>query len=75
LNECEDRKKKQIQIYDKYKRKWNLVLTKSVKESEAIHALIPGSIILNGTLGNKELEEQMDLVNNAIDGNLGFTIV
>jgi hypothetical protein len=41
LNECEDRKKKQIQIYDKYKRKWNLVLTKSVKESEEINKLIP----------------------------------
>jgi hypothetical protein len=71
----DDRKEKQIKIYNEYKRKWNLILTKSVKECENIHNLIPGSIILNGTLGNKELEEQMDLVNKAIDGNLGFTIV
>lgn len=75
LNECEDRKKKQIQIYDKYKRKWNLVLTKSVKESEEINKLIPWSILLNGMLKGKELENNMTLVNNAIDGNLGFTIV
>ena len=75
LNELEDRKVKQIKIYNQYKRKWNLILTKSVKECENIHNLIPGSIILNGTLGNKELEEQMDLVNKAIDGNTGFTIV
>lgn len=75
LNELEDRKVKQIKIYNQYKRKWNLILTKSVKECENIHNLIPGSIILNGTLGNKELEEQMNLVNKAIDGNLGFTIV
>lgn len=75
LNECEDRKKKQIQIYDKYKRKWNLVLTKSVKESEEINKLIPWSILLNGMLKGKELDKNMTLVNNAIDGNLGFTIV
>jgi hypothetical protein len=36
-------------------------------ECEEIHSLLPGSIILNGTLGNKELAEQMDLVNNAIN--------
>ena len=75
LNECEDRKEKQIQIYDKYKRKWNLVLTKSVKESETIHNLIPGSILLTGMLKPAELKESMDLVNNAINGNTGFTIV
>jgi hypothetical protein len=75
LNTNEDRKKKQIEIYQQYKRKWNLVLTKSVNECEDIHKLIPNSIILNGTLGNKELAEQMDLVNKAIDGNTGFTIV
>lgn len=75
LNECEDRKKKQIQIFDKYKRKWNLVLTKSVKESEEINKLIPWSILLNGMLKGKELENNMTLVNNAIDGNSGFTIV
>ena len=75
LNELEDRREKQIQIYQQYKRKWNLILTKSVKECEDIHNLLPGSIILNGTLGNKELTEQMDLVNKAIDGNTGFTIV
>ena len=75
LNECEDRKNKQIQIYEKYKRKRNLVLTKSVKESETIHGLIPGSILLTGMLKGKELNESMDLVNNAIDGNTGFTIV
>jgi hypothetical protein len=67
LNTNEDRKKKQIEIYQQYKRKWNLILTKSVMESEEIHSLLPGSIILNGTLGNKELAEQMNLVNNAID--------
>ena len=67
LNTNEDRKKKQIEIYQQYKRKWNLILTKSVKECEDIHMLLPGSIILNGTLGNKELAEQMNLVNNAIN--------
>lgn len=75
LNTNEDRKKKQIEIYQQYKRKWNLILTKSVMESEEIHSLLPGSIILNGTLGNKELAEQMNLVNNAIDDWTGFTIV
>lgn len=75
LNELEDRRVKQIQIYQQYKRKWNLILTKSVKECEDIHNLLPGSIILNGTLSNKELAEQMDLVNKAIDGNTGFTII
>lgn len=75
LNADEDRKKKQIEIYNKYKRKWNLVLTKSVNECEAIHKLIPNSIILNGTLGNKELAEQLRLVNKAIKSNSGFTIV
>ena len=75
LNECEDRKKKQLEVYNKYKRKWNLVLTKSVKESELIHSLIPWSILLTGMLTNKELKESMDLIDNAIDGNSGFTIV
>lgn len=75
LNELEDRKKKQIEVYNKYKRKWNLILTKSVKESETIHKLIPGSILLTGMLTSAELKESMDLVNNAINGNLGFTIV
>ena len=75
LNTNEDRKKKQIEIYQQYKRKWNLILTKSVMECEEIHSLLPGSIILNGTLGNKELAEQMDLVNNAINDWTGFTIV
>lgn len=75
LNTDEDRKKKQIEIYNKYKRKWNLVLTKSVNECEVIHKLIPNSIILNGTLGNKELAEQLHLVNKAINNNSGFTII
>jgi superfamily II DNA or RNA helicase len=51
------------------------VLTKSVKESEEINKLIPWSILLNGMLKGKELDKNMTLVNNAIDGNLGFTIV
>ena len=75
LNSLEDRKKKQLEIYGKYKRKRNLILTKSVKESEDIHKLIPGSILLTGMLTSAELKESMDLVSNAIDGNLGFTIV
>lgn len=75
LNECEDRRKKQIQIYEKYKRKRNLILTKSVEESSKISSLLPGSILLNGMLSAKDLNKNMDLVNNAIDGNLGFTIV
>lgn len=41
LNELEDRKQKQIKIFNENKRKWNLVLTKSVKESETINSLIP----------------------------------
>jgi hypothetical protein len=41
LNELEDRKQKQIKIFDENKRKWNLILTKSVKESEVINSLIP----------------------------------
>lgn len=75
LNGCEDRKEKQIQIYEQYKRKRNLILTKSVKESEDIHERIPNSILLNGTLDKKTLDKNMALVNNSIDGNLGFTIV
>jgi len=41
LNELEDRKQKQLKIFNENKRKWNLVLTKSVKESEVINSLIP----------------------------------
>jgi hypothetical protein len=41
LNELEDRKQKQLKVFNENKRKWNLVLTKSVKESEAINSLIP----------------------------------
>lgn len=75
LNELESRKEKQLQIYSKYKRKRNLILTKSVKESETIHERIPWSILLTGMLKPAELKESMNLVSNAIDGNLGFTIV
>jgi hypothetical protein len=41
LNELEDRKQKQLKVFNENKRKWNLVLTKSVKESEVINSLIP----------------------------------
>jgi hypothetical protein len=47
LQELESRKEKQIKLFAQYKRKWNLILTKSVKESETISEFIPGSILLN----------------------------
>lgn len=75
LNELEDRKQKQLKVFNENKRKWNLVLTKSVKESEVINSLIPWSILLNGMLKGKELEKNMSLINNAINDNAGFTIV
>ena len=75
LNELSDRKQKQIAVYNQNKRKWNLILTKSVKESEVINELIPGSILLNGMLENKKLEVNMNLINEAIENDEGFTIV
>lgn len=75
LNELADRKQKQLKVFNDNKRKRNLILTKSVKESETIHSLIPGSILLTGMLKGKELENSLNLITNAIDGNLGFTIV
>jgi hypothetical protein len=47
LQESSDRKQKQLGVYNTHKRKWNLILTKSVKESEALNELIPESILLN----------------------------
>ena len=75
LNNLESRKQKQIELYKQKKRKRNLILTKSVNESNMIHSLIPWSIILTGELKWKELNESMDLISKSIDGNTGFTIV
>lgn len=75
LVELPDRKQKQITIYELHKRKWNLILTKSVKESEVISTLIQGSILLNWALDNKKLEENMNLIEKAIKNDKWFTIV
>ena len=75
LNELEPRKEKQIKLFAQYKRKRNLILTKSVKESESIHEFIPWSILLNGALDSKTLKENMDLLNKSIEDDTGFTIV
>lgn len=75
LAELSERKQKQIGVYNTYKRKWNLILTKSVKESETISELIPGSILLNWALENKKLEVNMNLIDNAIKDDVWFTIV
>ena len=66
---------KQVKIYDQYKRKWNLILTKSVRESEILSYMISESILLNGALENKKLEENMNLINEAIKNDVWFTIV
>jgi superfamily II DNA or RNA helicase len=52
-----------------------LILTKSVKESEVLNELIPESILLNWALENKKLEVNMNLINNAINEDVWFTIV
>lgn len=75
LQELPERKEKQLWVYNSYKRKWNLILTKSVKESETINKLIPGSILLTGALDNKTLETNMDLIDKAIKDDVWFTIV
>lgn len=75
LQELEPRKEKQIKLYGQYKRKWNLILTKSVKESEIISEFIPGSILLNWALDTKTLQTNMDLLNKSIQDDEGFTIV
>lgn len=75
LQESSDRKQKQLGVYNTHKRKWNLILTKSVKESEVLNELIPESILLNWALENKKLEVNMNLINNAIKEDVWFTIV
>lgn len=71
----ENRREKQLKIYNENKRKRNLILTKSVEESVELHSKIEWSIILNGALTKKELDDNMTLVNNAIKNGSGFTIV
>jgi len=71
----ENRRNMQLELYNKCKRKWNLILTKSVEECKLLHEKIEWSIILNGTLSKKELDYNMDLVDNSIKNGSGFTIV
>jgi len=75
INDNEQRHKDQIKFINENKRKYNLILVKTIKESETIHADLPNSILMNGTLTKKEDDENIVLIEKAINGNTGFTIV
>lgn len=71
----EDRTDEQLDLYNKHKRKRNLILVKTIEESKKFNNLIPNSILLNGELGKKELEWALWNIHTAIDTNSGFTLV
>lgn len=75
LVSSDKRRDAQLELYRRGKRKWNLILTKSVEESKQLYSKIEWSILLNGTLNKKELENSMDLIDKAIKNGSGFTIV
>ena len=64
-----------FQYITENKRKYNLILVKTIKEREEIHNDLPNSILMNGTLTKKEDDENIVLIEKAINGNTGFTIV
>lgn len=75
INDNEQRHKDQIKFINENKRKYNLILVKTVKESEEIHKDLPNSILMNGTLTKKEDDENIVLIDKAINGNTSITIV
>lgn len=75
INESEDRHKQQVNFINKNKRNRNLVLVKTIKESEELHKDIPNSILMNWQLKLGEESVSFDLINKAIENGTGFTIV
>lgn len=75
LAQNEQRTMEQLKLYNETKRKRNLVLVKTIEESEKFWNLIPNCIILNGQLPKRTLDDQMDRLYDNIHNDSGFTIV
>lgn len=72
----EDRQQFQIKFINSHKRKWNMVLVKSVEESEILYKLLSANnenvVLLNWTVDEKPA---YDLINLYIKNQNGFMII
>ena len=71
----EDRTTAQVNLYNKNKRKRNLILVKTIEESYKFQDLIPNCILLNGQMPKMALDLEMERLFNSINADSGFTIV